>query len=1085
MMLKRVLMTAGLIPLLLSGCGGSGSSGSGGGNTPTTTSVLKIDEMTDVPVMNGTSTKGTLYVHNYGDKAVTGVSYSLKGATTSSKMKSLLSKAGLNLGGLEDANGFVLLNPERCTSIAANSSCAINFATPNLSFGNRGSSLVTVNYDGGSGAKSSQQVVNYSYMNPSLYSGVNFTGSLKVSGTQGSTQYVVGYLYGSGSTGTRYNGVNLSSSNPSTRINGGFINGQEVVSNQVIAVEFAVALQSNRDSYVNITPEWGVSSLKLGTVSTGIPLSLTLTPELNTVNYIFGNVPILNAPTSSNTVISVVNNGNASGGGITATKSGGSNADELTINTSDCSGGLSANATDSCQISFSVSGYTPGSTTVQYVSSTTGAVIGTQQVVWTNDKPYPMVEVIVSPSTTPNAPYQFGKRHTSEDITYTFRNLGKAPLESVTYPYTLTGPATWTESSNTCSSTIGVGVNSECVITGTLYGADDGTGVMYQFAKGNYGERIYNFVSYLFSYQVTSNPILSISPAEVLNWTVSANNSSRESQLYTVQNNGNDPAIFTSLNMSPVTTTYKPSITGGSCTASTTLNENGTCTVLVSYGPITSAATANESGTTNVVIGYQGGTPVTSYASSSSAINYNLVGNDSYLVESMTATGLTGDGSAEDPYYGTPASSPLKITLTVTNPSANYPMTNFNLNTNNLPYGVTVDPSSTCTTGSAVRVLNMNETCTLILLLDRELLKTSSQGGSTAYSFAPPVATWTTPLGFYSQPGVSNINVNYLQPTVTFSLSQNNAYFESTVLSMVLTNESAADTTPLRVNVHSVYDWLESVPVSQSSNCSVNQGSYAAYCDLGGTEPATGNISYVMPNYLTTLGESAYIPLVYSTDSYAYLNPSYQFITFLNTGSACTSCRIFVTPSIGSNILGANLVAVANSSPVSANLPLGSSGFDGGDAICQYYAGVNGYSGTYKAMIAGPNRIPGGSDWVLHANTPMIRASDNTALGTTTNNGQLPNPLLAPILVNGAQIFTGFEGGANPWAVASSNNAGNCNNWTSSSNGFTTTGSAGSGIQTYSSFLPGPPLVITPGYLNGLGLGCDNSGAVALYCVQQ
>ena len=36
---------------------------------------VSIDAMTSVPVVNGSATKGTLYIHNYGNKPVTSLSF--------------------------------------------------------------------------------------------------------------------------------------------------------------------------------------------------------------------------------------------------------------------------------------------------------------------------------------------------------------------------------------------------------------------------------------------------------------------------------------------------------------------------------------------------------------------------------------------------------------------------------------------------------------------------------------------------------------------------------------------------------------------------------------------------------------------------------------------------------------------------------------------------------------------------------------------------------------------------------------------------------------------------------------------------
>lgn len=883
-----VLSLAGGV--LLAGCGGGAGGSSSGGSSSTSSVQVSIDAMTSVPVVNGSSTQGTLYVHNYGTSTASGVNFNLGSATLKTKLKSALAKIGLNLGGYEDSQGFILINPERCVSIPAGGSCAVNFSTPSMTLGNLGNSLVSLSYNSGNGTQSTSQVVNYNYVSLAALSGVNFTGGLNVTGTQGSTQHVVGYAYGGGISGTSYKNVNLNSTNPTTTISNGFINGQEVVAGQVIAVEFAVALQGNKTSSVNVTPAWGGSQLQSSklqshalnavSVGSGVPLSMTLTPSQNTVNYIFGNVPILAAPTGTTAEsISVVNNGNADGsGGLTATATPGSG---LTIDDTECrSTALLSNGRNSCEIKFSTNSYIPGSAVVQYKSGAT--VVGSQTVVWTNDQPYPAVYVTPTPAgTTSVNPLSFGKGQPSGAIVFTITNVGKAPLTGVTYPVTNTGSATWAEASRTCTTTIGVGPSSSCNITGNLTGADDGTGQLYVKAVGSFNSTNYSFVSLPVNYTVTATPSLSITP-NTSSLTLLANNTDIKTQVYTVKNNGNDPALFTAVNLlTPGSAALKPVITGsgaGVCANNTTLAENAECTVTVTYGPAAVNLSANESGVATLDIDYHGGTPDTP-RNAEATLNYNLVGNDSYVQESMTATGLTGSGTSGAPYVGNANLNPMKITLTYTNPSVNYSMSNFNLNTNNLPYGLIIDTSnSTCATGADKMNIESNGGfCRLVLSLDRAQLATVS--GSVVLDFTSPKATWTTPLGFYSQAG-SMVDLNYAQPSVVFVLSQNNGSFESTILSITGSNlDKGAN--PLPVSVGGVSHWLESSPVNPSSNCTVNPSTYAVSCNLT-VASNVESVTYVMPNYLQT-GESADIPLMFSTSTsaYGFLSPTYTFINYL------------------------------------------------------------------------------------------------------------------------------------------------------------------------------------------------------------
>ncbi len=598
----------------------------------------------------------------------------------------------------------------------------------------------------------------------------------------------------------------------------------------------------------------------------GAPLLLELTPSQNIVNYIFGTVPVLTAPTTTAAVISVTNNGNVdSNGGLTAT----SDNNNLSITNNCQSTVLYANAANTCTLSFSVSTYTPGSAVVTFKNNNS-ETIGTQTVVWTNNTPVPAVYLVPNVSNV-----SFAKRSTESSIVFTVSNVGKAPLNNASYESTNTGPATWVQDGTTCPSSISP--NEQCTITGHFVGTNDGTGVLYLRALGSYNSINYSFVSLPLNYEVTAAPSLSVTTTSTGNMSVLANGVNVATRTYTVFNQGSDPAFITKLDLIESPTLTKPSISGGTCHSPMSLAEDESCTVVVSYGPVSSSNTANESGTAVVNIDYHGGTPDLN-RNVQDSFNYNLVGNDSSLIVSQpVGTNLPGNGQESDPFKGNPTLEPMKITLTYTNPSVNYGQTNLNFDTNNLPFGVIVDPSSTCPTGANTKTLGIGESCTLVFTLDRDLLTKSPTGGSSILNFTTPTATWTTPLGFYSQPG-SMLYMNYLQPTIVFTLSQNGASFESTILSMAASNESTATT--LTANVSGVKNWLLNSPTDASSNCTVNSSDYSVSCDLKST--TLGNVTYIMPNYMQS-GESADIPLMFSTASgeYAYLNPSYTFINYI------------------------------------------------------------------------------------------------------------------------------------------------------------------------------------------------------------
>lgn len=887
MMKYTNITTMALAGYLLAGCGGgSGSSvaSSGGGNGNNAVNLVMIDEMTTVPVVNGMSTKGTLYMHNYSDKVANNLRFSLGNQTTKSMVKSFLSRVGFSLNSaMENKDGFVLTNPERCLSIPAGGSCAINFTTPTLGVGGQGNSLVELDYNLGGTSNSAVQVVNYQYRDISSLSGVNFGSSLTVSSSQTSVRHVVGYLFGSGSVGTRYSNVSLNSTSAAVNVSNGFIDGQEVVAGQIIPVEFVVNPQNNATATINITPAWGgafksVNSAKRAlstrslhsgnTEGSGAPLNLSVT-TYQTAHILFGDASIMTAPTPTNSAqtINVTNNGNlALPAGMTATVS-----ESALIITNGCSGiALAANA---CTIQLATNSYTPGSAILTFHDAA-GNVLGTQNIYWLNNLPVPVVYAMASPESV-----SIGKDVTQAEsaITFTVNNIGKAPLNNVTYTPVNSGVSTWSQDGTTCSSVLAP--DASCAITGHFTTTADGTGTLYYRISGSFDAKSYSFISRTVGYTITSIPSLSITPSANVKLSIIADGESQVRQAFTVTNNGNDPALFSNIELfNESNTNIKPMLTeSGTCTDNIELEETDSCTVIVSYGPESNTLTVSESGISTLNIAFHGGTPDTSYTAQQ-GMTYNVLANDSYAIVSSPISSLTGNGTESSPFAGTASMDPMTISFTYTNSSSSLVMQTFNVNTNNLPFGMTVKAeSTTCATGANTSSIPVNGTCNLVLSLNRSTLASSPYGGSSILNFNTPTASWITQMGQYTQTG-GMVYVTYLQPSVTFSLSNNNGKFESTTLSIVASNESVVS--GLNVKVGRVDYWPVTVS-SPSSNCVIANDSSVS-CNLRGTN--IGSVAYIMPTTLAD-NESMSIALLFSLDAnqYASLNPSYTFINYVNS----------------------------------------------------------------------------------------------------------------------------------------------------------------------------------------------------------
>ncbi len=873
---KYCLLT---LSILLASCSGSGGGGINNGNNDNPivneTKLVEIDQMTTVPVVNGYATTGIAYIHNYSDNMITSPVIELGNVTGNPH---------------EDVNGFRILSTETCGLIPAHGYCQVKFQTPALAVGNRNNAVMYIKY-GKDYTHSAYQVINYAYADMSSKTGVNFTGSLIVTSPQNTTRHVIGYLMGSGQAGQVYNDVNISS-NSSVKISNGFVNGQEVAAGEVIPVEFSVDMQSNRTTTAILTPNYGGSILTASSVSlknnslpdslrnanggSGNPLTITLTPAVSQENLIFGVVPTLTAPTTSAVSVAVVNNGNKDTQGLVIS----SNNADLVVNQGSCNGVLQANAANSCSFTLSVNAYVSGNATLSYTLN--GTVVGTQNVMWTNDQPYPAVYLEPTPGSI-----SVGDDLNSQPITFTVSNTGKAPLNSVVYNATSGNRATWTQDSTTCTATIAP--QSQCSITGHLHGETPGSGILFIKATGSFNGTSYSFGSLPVNYTVTNQPNLIIdSNGGSLNGLA---NGTVENLIFTITNYGNDAADISGFNLVNTSgTSIQPTIDQALSTCGSTLAAGDSCQIVVTLGTIPSSVTASETGNTTLQISYSSTTGEAH--TSDSTITYNVLGNDSSISASITsATDVTGNGTQADPYASVGSNPNAQITLRYHNTSPDQAMTNFNVNAGSLPLGLIVDPSSTCPTGQNVTDIPVNGYCDLVVTIDYNLMSqyaaSSNFGGAISY----PPATWTTPLGFYTQTPGEVFYLNLLQATLTYALSNNSGNFTSTELTITATNAGSYST--LNSNVSGVKKWLTTTP-NNLSNCTLNSNDNSLSCNM----LASGNAAatYTMPTYFN---EAVDIPLTFTYSAgggYAYQNPGFIIINHqppVITGFASISSTLF------------------------------------------------------------------------------------------------------------------------------------------------------------------------------------------------
>jgi hypothetical protein len=923
MKMTNIIVTTLAMSGFLIGCGNKGSI-----NSSTSPSILpqssvpplSINEMTAVPVINGANTAGKIYIHNRSNHTISDIKISLQNPTTTDKLNRLLSKMGIHLNSsISDEKGFRLINPDECMTIKAGTSCSINFVTPNLTIGQRDSAVIALNYVDATKNQQHKSVINYQYVDSNLLNGVNFYGgSVAVVGNTGDIKYVTSYLLGGGTSGTIYNNVNLQIDNPgAVALANGFVNGNQVAAGQVIPVEFLIKLNSNKPTVARVTPSYGEATQTIKTTQLlksaglqghslqnglGDSLLINLTPAQAQANLVFSNLPVLNLESGTTATVTVVNNGNAdvAAGDFAVTDSDGGTHIAITNN---CNGVISAYAASSCTVGFNINDATiSGSDIVTYKIS--GNEVGRDTLYYKRNNAFPALTIAPAPS----AIAMVKSAVVESAVVYTITNTGVVPLTSISLSSNITNTSQVTAFGNiggscgvtSLAGTFNLAAGTSCTVSGTYHaGATLGYGYAYLQASVTYNSIAYNYSSLPVSYMITGTPnLVFTTPAAGVtpDLITDANGFESNSYTFTVQNTGSEAAILTSYALveSGTQASSKPVIDtiNSTCSQTGTVAPGASCNVVVTYGPIAASSSTNESGILLMTFNYHGGVPDTAYVEST-AMNYHLVGNDSYVgVEFSGLSTASGDGTSGTPFAATGSSSSSQgVTLTYTNHSQNYDMANFNVNTNNLPRGLQASGSGTCSTGSDTSTLAKGSSCTINLTVNKADYQT--EAGSTTFGgiIAFPQASWWvntvsgTPQGGFYQSGVlknaasaTGFYLNYTQAQLTSTLSNNSGQFESTNLTMTVTN--ATGYAAFNSSVTGVGSYLESAPVAISGGCTADANGVT--CPVwDGTSATSGVVAYIMPTYFVS-GSSTNIPLVFGTSSgaYVYLSPTYVFINY-------------------------------------------------------------------------------------------------------------------------------------------------------------------------------------------------------------
>lgn len=644
-----------------------------------------------------------------------------------------------------------------------------------------------------------------------------------------------------------------------------------------------------------------------------------------------------------------------------------------------------------------------------------------------------------------------------------------------------------TLSGNTVSTVLAK--NSSCTLTLTYTNGTITNGSKQESLKVDYKYHGVNAPqsNVPLTYQtVLASGLLQVDPTTFVYPNIRANGNMSESKVFTYTNIGTGTAsnisVSTLLGDAPLFQIIpsSPSAANDCGTSITSLAPGANCQVTVQFGP-TSAEGTESSPLSATYESMPSATPVKTEAALSGTVLPTLSADIIVSDVAISPEVLGGNGSNETPYAFESSTPNITITLTYKN-IGNYQAESFTLDASNPPIG-------TITVNNCNNVnLGINDTCTVTINYP-SLVGTS--GVFLGQKYMP--LTWTDDRGSVGPVGAQWDNNGTYQDSVVLQV------YPAQWVSAVMSYESSGSNPISSVKaesdfyvVYTLHDGYNVGDIYYGVNISSAQGGNPPISVV--SSPANCFVSSTSPTCSIKLnaGGAAESQLIVYRAVGGAVSPTPSNSGYFNViadSAVCNDCRIFVTPTL---LRSGNLVYDANNAPVNAN-PAVTDGFAGGDAICQYYAQESGYPGTYKALIAGTNRAPGGSDWVIQAGATYVRANDTSIIiATATESAILPTPLINSISSDLLEAMTGFAPNANPWRVITTDDlfqTGNCNDW-KGDDGYNGIAGVSNATVAYSYMPPGvfPPPLLVPGFLTTGQHRCDGAAPVngsSIYCVQQ
>ncbi|MBX9866496.1 MAG: hypothetical protein K2Y14_06235, partial [Burkholderiales bacterium] len=963
----------------LAGCGNSGGTSGSGGTSPTlNATAITIDNAGVIPVFGNSSTSTVVYVHNNTNNTISGISYSavVNSAKANTSLKSKLANLFKSNKSLSSVSG------SQCNSIAAGQSCPLAITTPVLSgSSSQGSMSVKASYSLNNKSVSFNQIINYAQVSNNLVAaGAKFQAGVDISGYGNPTGYATIYLYGSGQNQV-YNVSSMAINKPAVTIVNGNISGHQIQSNFVQAVEVSSpiltssisatitvnssTLQANNTPVNNSvkSPNKSLNASKSLLTSDQFSNSVDLAVQPVTAGAILttGFVPLINTVSSTSGSLLVQNAGNQNAvlGSVSAAAG--------ISNLSGCSGETLAPAA-SCTISFNVteSGGS-GNITIPYTGGSASSIAA--NVTWFNGKGAALVSMSAS-----NNPLTFSAT-VGGSTTVTVQNIGGYSLSNISIPAPVVvgGSATATLANNNCAESVTLPIGSSCSYDVEV--ADSATDLNQQINlgfsasyAGSSGTQAYRRVMPLAYSSTAYGAIIAITPADAM--TISGNNFESTTQILTISNSGN-----LSANISNTLSDNPAYLTESATTCGATLAAASSCTSTIQFGPTYSAAGA--SGASNYTVDYTavGQTPSGSVVSS---IDWTVQSYaQSISLTSVESSGAaSGDGLSGTPYIFSGSSNASKlVTLTYTNTGTNS-LKITGIQESNSVYAWSMPSDGNHCDNNVI--LPPNGTCSIQfenVLATNILALGASVGATYTENINVPTLTYqdatNSQVQFNAQPnlptGGTIIYAQSNQATLSNLVTVNEigTAYESVTVSHLLANATDYASIIVTTNMEDYFITLPTQP-NDPYGCSSSSanGILTQTCTLGASALAE-SATYLLNQTLLNASTDLILSALFSSNSsdlglVLSMNPIFAISNLWM--SPPVPPLIFVTTA---TYKGGFILESANTSTPAPN-PLLTSGLAAGDYLCNLQASTDTttYPGSYKALLAGTNRVPGGSDWV-------------------------------------------------------------------------------------------------------------------------